>query len=90
MEISPAVAEGIYSNLVVITHSPNEFILDFVEHLPGFPQPRVRARILMTPENTKRFLSALMGNMEKYESRFGRVKVRETPNVTPMGFGGEA
>ncbi|MBQ7575120.1 MAG: DUF3467 domain-containing protein [Bacteroidales bacterium] len=90
IEIRPEVATGIYSNLAIITHSSNEFILDFVQMMPGLPKPTVKSRVLMTPENTKRLLRALMDNLQKYESQFGEVKLRDNQTMRPMGFGGEA
>ena len=83
IEILPEIASGIYSNLAVITHSSNEM-------MPGIPKPTVKTRVIMTPENTKRLLRALMENVQKYESQFGEIKFRENPAARPMGFGGEA
>ena len=90
IELRPEIAAGVYSNLAIITHSSNEFIMDFVQMMPGLPKPSVRSRVLMTPENAKRLIRALMDNMQKYESQFGEVKLRDNPAVHPMGFGGEA
>ena len=90
IEILPEIASGIYSNLAIITHSSNEFIMDFVQMMPGLPKPMVKSRVLMTPENAKRLLRALMDNIQKYESQFGEVKLRDNQPMRPMGFGGEA
>lgn len=90
IELRPEIAAGVYSNLAIITHSSNEFIMDFVQMMPGLPKPRVNSRVLMTPENTKRLLRALMDNIQKYESQFGEIKLRDNAAVRPMGFGGEA
>ena len=49
IEISEEVADGIYSNLAIITHSNSEFVLDFVRVMPGVPTAKVRARVLLTP-----------------------------------------
>ena len=89
IEILPEIASGIYSNLAVINHSSNEFIMDFIQMMPGIPKPTVKTRVIMTPENTKRLLRALMENVQKYESQFGEIKFRENPAARPMGFGGE-
>ena len=58
------VAHGVYSTLAIITPSHAEFILDFVNALPG-ALPRVKSRIVMTPEHAKRLLLALSGNVTK-------------------------
>ena len=83
IELRPEIAVGVYSNLAIITHSSNEFIMDFVQMMPGLPKPSVRSRVLMTPENAKRLIRALMDNMQKYESQFGRIEiVQEQPRGT--------
>ena len=66
---------GTYSNLVMITHSPSEFILDFARHLPGMASAKVMSRIIMTPQHAKMLLKALEQNIKKYEDRFGEIKL---------------
>lgn len=66
-------AEGIYSNLVFIAHSPSEVILDFARALPGLPKPRVFARIIMTPQHAKSLQQALEQNLGNYEQAFGTI-----------------
>ena len=73
LELKPEVAKGSYSNLDIITHSHSEFIIDFADILPGMPKPEIANRIIMTPEHAKRLLSALMDNINKYESSFGPI-----------------
>ncbi len=68
-------AEGIYSNLVFIAHSPSEVILDFARALPGLPKPRVFARVIMTPQHAKSLLAALEQNLGNYEKQFGTIKL---------------
>jgi uncharacterized protein (DUF1778 family) len=77
IELSEEVAEGIYSNLAVITHSNTEFVLDFIRVMPGVPKARVKSRIVLTPEHAKRFLIALEENVEKFEALNGRIKINE-------------
>ncbi len=43
IELTPEVAKGIYSNLAVITHGPNEFFVDFITMAPNMPRQRCRA-----------------------------------------------
>ena len=68
-------AEGIYSNLVFIAHSPSEVILDFARAMPGLQKPRVFARIIMTPQHAKSLLSALEQNLGNFEKQFGTITV---------------
>ena len=74
IELTDEVAGGIYSNLAIITHSPTEFILDFVSMMPGAPKAKVKSRIVMTPQHAKRLYKALADNLSKYESQFGTIK----------------
>lgn len=89
IELGDDVAEGIYSNLVIIAHSNAEFVLDFVRILPGVPKARVKSRILMTPQHAKRLLMALDDNLQKYEAQFGDIELKEPLSHLPnLGFGG--
>ena len=67
IELTEDVAEGVYANLAIITHSSSEFVLDFIRVMPGVPKARVKSRVVLTPEHAKRLLSALEDNIEKYE-----------------------
>lgn len=73
IELTPEVATGHYSNLAVLSHSPQEFFLDFVTMAPNMPQAKVVSRIIMTPENAKNLLAALNDNVRKYEQTFGEI-----------------
>lgn len=87
IELSEEIAEGIFSNLAIITHSNTEFVLDFIRVMPGIPKAKVKSRIILTPEHAKRLLSALDDNIQKFEAVNGRIKTPEEPPF-PMGFGG--
>ena len=50
IHLSEEVAQGVYSNLAIITHSHAEFVVDFVSLLPGIPKGNVRSRFIMTPQ----------------------------------------
>lgn len=87
IELNPEVAGGTYSNLAIITHSDDEFILDFANMLPGMPKPGVRSRIIMTPKHAKRLLHALSDNIQKYESHFGPIDMSDKrPNQNDATF----
>lgn len=74
IELSDEVSEGIYSNLAIITHSPSEFIIDFVKMMPGVPKAKVKSRIILTPQHAKRLYKALKENISKYENMHGEIK----------------
>jgi Protein of unknown function (DUF3467) len=86
IELSEEIAEGIYSNLAIITHSQSEFVLDFIKIMPGVPKARVKSRILLTPQHAKRLVKALAENIAKFEQSNGKIKDIDTP--FPMNFGG--
>ena len=91
IELSEEVAQGIYSNLAVITHSSSEFVVDFVRIMPGIPKANVKSRVILTPEHAKRLLLALQDNIKKFESVHGPIKnVKSGPGqaMPPMNFGG--
>ncbi|MBK7092263.1 MAG: DUF3467 domain-containing protein [bacterium] len=86
LELREAEAEGIYSNLVMIGHSPSEIILDFARFLPGTPKARVFARVIMTPQNAKSVLKTLEDNLKKYEEKFGEIKIQGDVDQKNIGF----
>ena len=77
IELKPEVAEGVYSNLAILTHSSSEFVADFVQMMPGMQKAQVRSRIVMAPEHAKRLLLALQDNVQKYEKQFGTIKLTQ-------------
>lgn len=81
------MAEGTYSNLAIITHSNAEFIIDFINVMPGSPKAKVKSRIVLTPQHAKRLLKALADNVKKFEQVNGTIKDLE-PVSMPMQFGG--
>jgi Protein of unknown function (DUF3467) len=89
IEITEEVAEGSYANLAIITHSHAEFVIDFVNVMPGTPKSKVKSRIIFTPQHAKRFMNALEENVGRYEAANGAIKDLEEVQV-PFNFGGPA
>ncbi len=87
IEISEEISEGIYANLVIITHSHAEFIVDFVNVMPGTPKSKVKSRIILTPTHAKRFMKAMIDNVKKFESSNGIIQDIEAVEL-PLNFGG--
>lgn len=86
IELSQEIAEGTYSNLAVINHSMSEFIVDFINIMPGVPKAKVKSRIILTPQHAKRLTKALADNIRKFEQQNGEIKDFEDQGV-PMNFG---
>ena len=79
VELGEKEAEGVYSNLVLISHSPSEFILDFARILPGAPKAKVFSRIVMTPPNAKALLETLQKNISMFEEKHGKIRMAGRP-----------
>ena len=85
--IRPEVAQGVDSNLALISHSHSDFVIDFAQALPGMPKPDVCSRIIMAPEHAKRLLAALQENVYKYEQEFGKIELANQSPRTIAPFG---
>ena len=89
VELSEETAEGIYSNLAIITHSHAEFIVDFIKLMPGVPKAKVKSRIILTPQHAKRLLNALKDNISKFEETHGIIQQHDDGQPPfPLTFGG--
>ena len=88
IEISEEVAEGTYANLAIITHSHAEFVIDFVNVMPGTPKSKVKSRIILTPQHAKRLVKALSENVRRFEQVHGEINDVEQNQGFPMNFGG--
>ena len=86
IELDEEVADGTYSNLAIINHSISEFIVDFVNIMPGVPKAKVKSRIILTPQHAKRLTKALADNVTKFEKAHGEIKDYEQPPI-PLNFG---
>jgi len=91
IELDEKIAEGTYSNLAIINHSVSEFIVDFINIMPGTPKAKVKSRIILTPQHAKRLSKALADNVKRFEKSHGTIKDYEQPPI-PINFGptGEA
>ena len=90
IDLPEDIAEGVYSNLAIITHSSSEFVVDFVRIVPNAPKAKVKSRVILTPEHAKRLLAALADNVQKYERQFGVINTNSGsnngPNFPPTSF----
>ncbi len=79
----PELQGGAYSNNMVVSHTREEFILDFLMVAP--PAGAVTARVIVSPGHMKRILEALKDNISKYETAFGPIRAAEEPKAK-IGF----
>jgi hypothetical protein len=80
--VDEPLAQGVYSNLVVINHSEHEFVLDFAYLQPANPVAKVRARVISSPRHTKRLIAALQKNIARYEERYGVIELSGEDELT--------
>ena len=87
IEISEEISEGQYANLAIITHSNSEFVVDFVNVMPGTPKSKVKSRIILTPYHAKRLMKAMAENVKKFESAHGNIQEDIESMEIPFTFG---
>jgi len=87
IQLNEMVAGGVYCNLALVNHSPSEFVLDFIQLMPGVQQAQVRSRVILAPLHAKRVLAALQQNVQNYEAQFGEIK---DPEPFVVGGGAQA
>lgn len=87
IELKEDEAQGTYSNLVMITHSPSEFVLDFLSVMPGVKKARVVKRMILTPDHAKRLANALSENIRRYEDEHGTITSKDKFDV-PFNYRG--
>ena len=86
IEIDEKTADGTYANLAIINHSISEFVVDFINVMPGSPKSKVKSRIILTPQHAKRLSKALAENINRFEAKNGEIKDFEQPPI-PMNLG---
>ena len=87
IEISEEMSEGQYANLAIITHSNSEFVVDFVNVMPGTPKSKVKSRIILTPYHAKRLMKAMIDNVKKFEASNGNIQEELESMEIPFTFG---
>ena len=92
LELDENLAQGTYSNLALINHSISEFVVDFINIMPGVPKAKVKSRIILTPQHAKRFSKALNENISRFEKSNGEIKDYDKQQSINLNFGptGEA
>ena len=78
VQLDDDVAQGSYTNLVMINHTETEFVLDFIYVQPQQPKAKVHSRIICSPKHTKQLLRALGENVNLHEQKFGQIPLPTT------------
>ncbi len=81
IQMPPEIQGGVYANNMVVAHTQEEFVLDFIMATP--PVGTVIARVVVSPSHARRIAAALVDNVAKYEKRFGKIK--DVPAAMPEG-----
>lgn len=84
IKIVDEVLKGVYANSMMVTHTKEEFMLDFINNFP--PEGIVNARVIISPGHLKRVIKALQNNMAEYEKSFGEISEASAPESEKMGF----
>jgi len=84
IKITDEVLKGVYSNMMQVVHTPEEFIMDFMNVVA--PQGVVGARVIVSPAHIKRIVAALADNIKRYEGQFGTIKEGESGVQKEVGF----
>ncbi len=79
IQADDATKEGVYSNLAMIAHSQEEFVLDFIFIVPNPPYGKLKSRVVMSPGHAKRFVRAMQDNIVRYEQQFGPIPDNTMP-----------
>lgn len=82
IKITDEVMEGRYANMMRVSHTKEEFIMDYANVVP--PQGIMTARVITSPGHMKRILKALQDNIGKYEKSFGPINEAEAPKGIPF------
>lgn len=72
IKVREEIAGGVYANNMVVAHSREEFVMDFIYLFPQ--QGVVNARVITSPGHMKRIVRALSENLRTYEAQFGEIK----------------
>lgn len=78
VKVTDEVLKGVYANMVQVGHTPEEFILDFMNLFP--PAGIITSRVILSPGHMKRIVAALADNLKRYEEQFGAVKAADIPD----------
>lgn len=82
----PKELQAVYANLVFISHTPAELVLDFAQVLPRMSKGSIVSRVIMSPMHAKMLQQALAQNLANYEQKFGQIRVPQQNSIADQFF----
>jgi len=82
VKMPESVISGVYANQMFVSHTREEFLMDFINLFP--PEGVVNARVIVSPGHLKRMIRALTDNLQRYEATFGQVIEAQPPQVDDL------
>lgn len=82
VKVPEDVLGGVYANQMMVRHTREEFLIDFINLFP--PEGVVNARVIVSPGHLKRMIRALQDNLQRYEARFGPILEAAPPQPTTL------
>ena len=82
--------KGRYANLMSVSHTGEEFVLDFFSVTPsssGAARGTLVSRVVTSPPHFKRIVAALDDNLQKYEAQFGEIEEPRGQFLDPDDLG---
>ena len=79
VKMPEAVLGGVYANQMLVSHTREEFVMDFVNLFP--PEGVVNARVIVSPGHLKRMIRALTDNLSRYETKYGQIIEADAPQT---------
>ena len=79
--VPEVVGRGVISTAVMVFHTNQEFVIDFLATMVRPPQ--VVARLVMSPVTFSQLMRGLRTNLDKYETQFGKLAPREPAARNP-------
>jgi hypothetical protein len=72
---------GKYANMMQVSHTAEEFVLDFLSAFPFPPAGELVSRLIVSPRHMKRIVRALQDNVMNYEKQFGPIAEASEPKL---------
>ena len=74
---------GVYSNIMQVSHTREEFVLDFFNIIAD--KGTLVSRVILSPGHLKRMVKVLEDSVKKYEDKIGKIEAAEAPKEE-LGF----